>query len=67
MWVVNDLMLVNFIEPGDVVKIDDSVVHVRGTEEQEDLVIIYGHDDNWGEDVTWEYPSDTMIEIMIED
>ena len=47
MWVVNDLMLVNFIEPGDVVKIDGKVVHVRGIDQQEELVIIYGHDDDW--------------------
>jgi hypothetical protein len=67
MWVVNDLMLVNFIEPGDVVKIYDGIVHVRSIESQEDLIIIYGQDDNWGEDATWEYPSDTMIEVMIED
>jgi hypothetical protein len=40
---------------------------VRGIDQEEELVIIYGHDDNWGEDATWEYPSDTMIEIMIED
>lgn len=67
MWVVNDLMLVNFIESGDVVKIDDKIVHVRVIDPQQDLVIIYGYDDSWGEDATWEYPSDTMIEIMIED
>lgn len=67
MWVVNDLMLVNFIEPGDVVKIYDSIVHVRGIESQEDLVIIYGKDDHWEEEAVWEYPSDTMIEVMIED
>lgn len=67
MWVVNDLMLVNFIESGDVVKIDDKIVHVTRIDPQQDLVIIYGYDDNWGEDAVWEYPSDVMIEIMIED
>lgn len=67
MWVVNDLMLVNFIESGDVVKIDDKIVHVTRIDIQTDLVIIYGYDDNWGEDAVWEYPSDSMIEIMIED
>jgi len=67
MWVVNDLMLVNFIESGDVVKIDDKIVHVTRIDSQQDLVIIYGYDDSWGEDAVWEYPSDSMIEIMIED
>jgi hypothetical protein len=67
MWVVNDLMLVNFIESGDVVKIDDKIVHVTRIDIQTDIVIIYGYDDNWGEDAVWEYPSDSMIEVMIED
>lgn len=67
MWVVNDLMLVNFIESGDVVKIDDKIVHVTRIDIQTDIVIIFGYDDEWGEDAVWEYPSDSMIEVMIED
>ena len=67
MWVVNDLMLVNFIEPGDVVKIHDKVVHVTKIDIQTDIVIVFGYDDGWGEDAIWEYPSDSMIEVMIED
>ena len=67
MWVVNDLMLVNFIESGDVVKIDDKIVHVTRIDIQTDIVIIFGYDDSWGEDAVWEYPSDSMIEVMIED
>ena len=67
MWVVNDLMLVNFIESGDVVKIDDKIVHVTRIDIQTDIVIIFGYDDSGGEDAVWEYPSDVMIEIMIED
>jgi hypothetical protein len=67
MWVVNDLMLVNFIESGDVVKIDDKIVHVTRIDIQTDIVIVFGYDDSWGEDAIWEYPSDSMIKVMIED
>lgn len=67
MWVVNDLMLINFIEPGDVVKIHDKVVHVTKIDIQTDIVIVFGYDDSWGEDAIWEYPLDSMIEVMIED
>ena len=67
MWVVNDLMLINFIEPGDVVKIHDKVVHVTKIDIQTDIVIVFGYDDGWGEDAIWEYQLDSMIEVMIED
>lgn len=67
MWVVNDIILINFIEPGDVIKVHDRVVHVTKIDIEEDLVIVHGYDDSWGEDATWEYPFDSMIELMIED
>ena len=70
MWEVRDTVLPELLEPGDIVDWFGDIVHVTHIEDHptsDSIIIIHGRDDEWGEPGTWEYPIDSLIELMTEE
>lgn len=66
MWEVQDYILIDFIEAGDVIKIDNDIVFVREIHHNLDGVVVKGLDDTWNENGEWTIDPDSIVPVMIE-
>jgi hypothetical protein len=70
VWEVRDTVLVELLEPGDIVDCFGAVIHVSHVEDHptdNNLISIHGADDEWGENGAWEYPAGHIIGLMQEE
>ena len=66
MWEVHDYILIDFIEAGDVIKINNDIIFVREIEHNPDGIIVRGLDDTWNENGEWTIDPDSIVPVMIE-
>jgi signal peptidase I len=66
MWDVQDYILIDFIEAGDVIKINNDIVFVREIEYTPHGVIVRGLDDTWNENGEWTVDPDAIVPVLIE-
>ncbi len=65
MWEIVDYIIADFIEVGDVIKLDDLIIHVEHIDVSEDDPIVIGYEDEWGEDIRIPIDSTKIIPIVM--
>lgn len=65
MWEIVDYIISEFVEVGDVIKVDDVIIHVEHIDFTQDDPIVFGYEDEWGEEVKVELDSAKIIPIMM--
>jgi len=65
MWRINDWIVSNFLDKGDIIQWDDRVISIIKIEDSEDGVMINGIEMEWEEDVEMTLPDAEIIPIVI--
>jgi hypothetical protein len=65
MWRINDWIVSNFLDKGDIIQWEDRVISIIKIEDSEDGVMINGIEMEWEEDVEMTLPDAEIIPIVI--